>query len=255
MLTLIKAFLDKIDFLRIAETLRKRNNRRLAAGLHAVLIQSYEIIELYRILLQELRAALKSHQTKEKAHRFFLNPARIAHLLSRQSSNLEVMETITGDLLDELRVLDNSFAELYRSVFPGKFGILSEAQGLLNQARLSVSEGDSAAFPANSLGEYRTLWFTWDRPNEDDRRNITRFLYGDDGREKVVVEVNNHDGDAFFRELERYFRDDDPEGTLKAIEELTEGYRTVLLEHFSVDDLLGDIARVRRHYGCAEGDG
>ncbi len=254
MLTLIKAFLEKVDFLRIAEALRKRNNRRLAAGLHAVLIQSYEIIELYRILLEELRAALKSHQTSGKAHRFFLNPARIAHLLTRQSSNLEVMETITADLLNELRILDNGFAELYQSIFPGKAGILSEAQGLLNQARLSVSEGDPAAFPANSLGEYRTLWFTWDQPNEEDRKHISRFLYGDDGREKVVVEVNNHDGDVFFRELERYFRDDDPESTLIAIEELTERYRAVLLEHFSVDDLLGDIAKVRRHYGWAEGD-
>ena len=48
MLELIKFFLDKIDFLAIAEALRKRKNRQMAARLHLILVQSYEIIELYR---------------------------------------------------------------------------------------------------------------------------------------------------------------------------------------------------------------
>ena len=79
MLELIKFFLEKLDFLAIAEVLRKRKNRQLAARLHAILVQSYEIIELYRVLLDELRAALESHRRVEDqpsllsqsgAHRF-----------------------------------------------------------------------------------------------------------------------------------------------------------------------------------------
>jgi hypothetical protein len=40
MLELIKFFLEKLDFLAIAEVLRKRKNRQLAARLHAILVQS-----------------------------------------------------------------------------------------------------------------------------------------------------------------------------------------------------------------------
>jgi hypothetical protein len=49
MLELLKFVLDKIDFVGLVEMLRKRNNRKSAARLHLILIQSYEIIELYRI--------------------------------------------------------------------------------------------------------------------------------------------------------------------------------------------------------------
>jgi hypothetical protein len=140
MFELIKAILQKIDFLAIAEVVRKHKNRRLAATLHLILIQSYEVIELYRILLEELRAALDSYQRVGDTHRFSLNPERIAFLLSRQSSNLEVMETLIGDLMNELRILDNRFAEAYRSLLPGKFGILFKAQGLLASGRLSLVE-------------------------------------------------------------------------------------------------------------------
>src|SRR5437867_9702593 len=102
MFELMKAFLQKIDVLAIAEVLRKRKNRRIAGALHLILVQSYEVIELYRLLLEELRAALESHGHTVDAHRFILNPERIAALLSRQSSNLEVMETLTKDMMDEL---------------------------------------------------------------------------------------------------------------------------------------------------------
>src|SRR5258708_5863379 len=127
MLALLKAFFERLDFLSIAETLRQRKNRREAARLFVILSQSYEILELYRILLQELRAALESHQRNDDRHRFYLNPARIASLLARQSSNLEVMELLISDLLDQLRILDNKFVESYRSLFPGKASILFEA--------------------------------------------------------------------------------------------------------------------------------
>lgn len=246
MLELLKIFLEKIDFLAIAETLRKRKNRRIAAQLHIILVQSYEIIELYRVLLDELTAALKSHQRTDGQHRFTLNPHRIAALLARQSSNLHVMDTLTLDLLDELRILDSRFAEMYRSLIPGKASILFEAENLLAEGRLPLAESGPTSFPANARGEYRTLWFTPNAPQED-RKQIEQYLYGWNGREKTVVDVNVHDGDAFFRELERYFMEDDPVGRLQAIEVLTEKYRDVLLQNFSVDDLLGDIDKVRRH--------
>ena len=243
---LIKFFLEKIDFLAITEALRKRKNRRVVARLHIILVQSYEIIELYRILLDELRAALESYQFADDQHRFFLNPARIASLLERQASNLQVMETLTIDLMDELRILDNKFAEAYRSLLLGKFTILFEAQGLLTGGRLSLVESGPQHFPATVHGEYRTLWFTSEVPQED-RRQIEKYLYGWNGQEKTVIDVNIHDGDAFFRELERYFEEEDPMKRLHEIEELTENYRDVLLKSFSVEDLLSEIGKIRRH--------
>ena len=247
MLELLKVFLEKIDFLAIAEALRKRKNRRIAAQLHVILVQSYEIIELYRVLLDELSAALKSHQRRDDQHRFELNPHRVAALLSRQSSNLSVMVTLTSDLMGELRILDNRFAEAYQSIFPGKFSILFEAEQLLAEGRLPLAESGPDRFPANANGEYRALWFTPDAPKED-RQQLEQYLYGWNGREKMVVDVNVHDGDAFFMELQRYFVDDDPVGRLQAIEVLTEKYRDALLQNFNVEDLLGDIGKVRRHY-------
>lgn len=251
MLELIKFFLEKLDFLAIAEVLRKRKNRQLAARLHAILVQSYEIIELYRVLLDELRAALESHRRVEDGHRFFLNPARIASLLDRQSSNLQVMETLSLDLMNELRVLDNKFAEAYRSLLPHKFGILFQARGLLAEGRLPLVESGPENFPATVEGEYRTLWFTWEAPKED-RQEIEKYLYGDNGQEKTIVDVNIHDGDAFFRELKRYFEKENPLNRLDEIEKLTENYRNVLLENFSIEDILSEIGKVRRHYSWAK---
>jgi hypothetical protein len=252
MLTLIKTFLEKIDFLAIAEALRKRKNRRLSAGLYVVLVQSYEIIELYRILLDELHAALESHRYNDVAHRFNLNPARVAHLLTRQSSNLEVMETLTGELLNELRIVDNRFVEAYRSLFPGKFGILFEARHLLDNGRLLLSDADAEGYPVNFHHESRALSFSGVKPSDEERQQSASYIYSNQG--KAAFEVSIYDGDIFFAELERYFREDDPYSKLKAIEDLTEEYRKVLLEHFSVDDLLGEIAKVRRHYGWAESE-
>jgi hypothetical protein len=248
MFELLKAFLLKIDFLTIAELLRKRKNRRMAAALHLILVQSYEIIEVYRILLAELQAVLESRERDRDAHRLALNPARIAALLSRQSSNLEVMDTLTNELMNELRVLDSRFAETYRSLFPGKFGILFHAQTLLASGRLPLAETGPEHFPASVQGDYRTLWFTWSAP-EGDRREVEKYLYPQTGTEKAVVDVSVHDGDAFFRELLRYFENEQPLKRLREIETLTERYRDILLQHFSLEDLLSEIGTVRRHHG------
>jgi len=250
MLELLRFLLEKLDFVAIADAARKRGNRRAAAQLHLILVQSYEIVELYGVLLDELRAALEGHQRADDGHRFLLNPSRIAHLLVRQSSNLSVIETLIGGLLDELRILDNAFAEAYREIIPGKCSILVEAEGLLAEGRLPLAETGPDAFPATADGEYRTLWFTPEPPQED-REQVEQHLYPWNGGPKTVVDVNIHDGDAFFRELDRYFRTEDPVGRLHKLEELTERYRKVLLQTFTLEDLLSDISKVRKHHNWA----
>lgn len=248
MIELLKFLLEKLDFVSIAEAVRKRGNRRAAARLHLILVQSYEIIELYTILLDELHAALEAHKVVGERHRFHLNPSRVTSLLARQSSNLAVMDTLTHDLIDELLVLDNKFTKYYRSLMPGKFGILFEAEGLLAGGRLPLAETEPSVFPASADGAYRTLWFTPDPPKED-RREVEKYLYGWNGREKTVLDVNIHDGDAFFEAVREYFRTENPVGRLKDLKKATEEYREVLLSTFTTEDLLADISKVRRHYG------
>jgi hypothetical protein len=251
MLELLKFFLQKIDFLAIAEMSRKHNNRKTAAQLHLILVQSYEIIELYQVLLDELQAALESYQKVGSREYFSLNPSRLASLLKRQASNLEVMEHLSYELMDELRILDNQFLEAYRSILPGKFGILFEAQNLLSQGRLPLGESQPKYFPATHEGEYRTLWFTWEKPTED-RKNVEKYLHGWSGEEKVVIDVNIHDGDIFFNELARYFDKEDPIKRLSEIKVLTESYRKVLQQSFSIEDVLSDIGKVRKHRSRAK---
>jgi hypothetical protein len=167
MFELLMYLLDKLDYLKIIEALRKRNNRQHAANLHLILVQAREILEIYRILLDELHAALRSHQSADEGHRFYLNPSRIAALLQRQHSNIGVMDTMIHDLLDVVRVLDSDFAETFLSIFPGKTGILSEAMVVFGQDRLPLAESGPGHFPADPEGAYRTLWFTWEKPPAD----------------------------------------------------------------------------------------
>ncbi|MBL1271680.1 MAG: hypothetical protein COB25_007245 [Oceanospirillales bacterium] len=248
MLELLKFLFEKIDFLAIAEVLRKRGNRRSAARLHLILVQSYEIIELYEILLDELKAALDGREVVDDAHRFHLNPNRIASLLSRQSSNLAVMDTLIHDLIGELRIVDNQFAEAYLSFMPSKFGILFEAESLLAGGRLPLADTKPRDFPASSDGVYRTLWFTAEPPRED-RKDLEKYLYGWNGQEKTILDVNIHDGDAFFETMKDYFHTEEPFKKLKELKKLTDGYKEVLMNCFTLEDLLTDIPKVRRHYG------
>ena len=251
MLEMLKFFFQKIDFLAIAEMSRKHKNRKMAAQLHLILVQSYEIIELYQVLLDELQAALGSHKKVGNQEYFSLNPSRIASLLKRQASNIEVMEHLTYELMDELRILDNQFLEVYRSIFPGKFGILFEAQHLLLQGRLPLGESQPKYFPATPEGEYRTLWFTGKTPTED-RKSVEKILHCFSGEEKIVIDVNIHDGDVFFNELARYFDKEDPINRLSEIKVLTENYRKVLQQNFSIEDVLSEIGKVRKHSNWAK---
>ena len=155
--------------------------------------------------------------------------------------------TLTLDtLMDELRILDNSFVENYRSLCRGKADILATACDLLHRGRLPVVEGNPQQFPANELNEYRTLWFPSEQPSGD-RRYREKFLHGWDGQEKIVVDVSIYDGERFFREIALYFEKENPIEKLGEIRDLTERYREVLLQNFSVDDLWHDIGAVRKH--------
>ena len=250
MLELLKFFFEKLDFFAISAELKKRHHQRIAARLYVILVQAYEIIELCRILLDELSAALDSHQRQEDSHRFRLNPSRIAFLLSRQASNLVVMETMTSDLIDELRILDNSFAQAFRDLVPGKQGILFEAQCLLEEGRLPLAETGPEKFPENGRGEYRTLWFSHREPSEARQEEISS-AYLQDTRGRSVIDVNLHDGDAFFQELDRYFREENPLERTRALEALADRYKGALLQNFKLEDLIGDIGKIRRHVSWA----
>lgn len=247
MLELIKVLLEKLDFIEVANFIRERKKRLLAARLHLVLVQSYEILEIYRVLLAELRAALKTHTKSDDGHRFHLNSAHVAALLSRQASNLSVMDALTLDLLNELRVLDNKFMETYRSILPGKTSILFQAENLLASGRLPLAETGPKEFPASLDGSYRTLRFTQEEPKEE-RRIIEQHLHGYRGYDLPVVDVTVSDGDLFFNELRRYFSEQDPEKRLRELTELTDTYKTTLMRIFTTEDLLADIGKVRRNY-------
>lgn len=248
MFEVLKFFLEKLDFLAIVEYLRKRGNRRTAARLHLILIQSYEIIELYEVLLDELQAALDSHKKISNRHCFYLDPHRLSYLLGRQSSNVAIMETLTYDLLEEIRLFDNKFSEIYRAIIPGKAGILFEAHSLLSSGRLPLAETQPSTFPASKDGVYRTIWFT-SEPVSENRRELEKYLHGYDGRDKTIVDVSIHDGDIFFNVLEEYFQKEKPTERLQDIKKITDTYREALLKNFTTEDILSDISAVRKHYG------
>ncbi|OJU35291.1 MAG: hypothetical protein BGN99_19300 [Alphaproteobacteria bacterium 65-37] len=247
MLALLQYLLDKVDYFKIIEALRKRNNREHAARLHLILVQAREILEIYRILLDELQAALRSHQTTDAGHRFYLNPLHIAALLQRQQSNLAVMDHMIHDLLDAVRILDSSFTEVFRSIYPGKTGILSEAMAVFGQDRFPLGEAGPDHFPADPEGVYRTLWFTWSKPPED-RSEIEKYLYGWNGTPKKIVDVSIHDSQKFFKALETYFSGHNPYAKLLLLEQITEKYNAALVANFELGDILSNIANVRKHW-------
>ena len=138
--------------------------------------------------------------------------------------------------------MSKDFKPVYDELFSGKFGALWGGMNLLSQARLSTGKH----WRLTDKGEetYRTLWFTWDPPAED-RSEVARYLHGDDGTEKYVVDVNNNDGEEFFREIERYLREEDPYGSLARLETETELLRVALEKHFSMSDIIGELKNVK----------
>ena len=70
MLGLVQWFFEKVDFVKIADFVRSRNNRTAAARLYYALILSYDIIDIYRVILDELRASLETHKKVDGGHTF-----------------------------------------------------------------------------------------------------------------------------------------------------------------------------------------
>jgi hypothetical protein len=242
-LELIKFVLSKLDFLEISEFLRTRNNRRVVASLFRVLIATYDFIDLYREILDELRDILDARNHEHGKLQFSFNPARMTYLLSRQSANLENLETLYTSAVAEIRIVDNEFAKSLLRLTGGKGGLLLDAQMLLMSGRLSLADTGPDQFPVGTDKVYRTLWFSDNKPSEDDRDIAPNVP----GSELQRVDVNFYDGEEFFKELDHYFRDKDPLRQLNEIEEMTERYKQALLVNFNLENALSDIGSVARY--------
>lgn len=250
MIGLFTAFLKRLDFVRLAEAQRGRNNREAAAQLHAGLLIAYEIIEIFQILLDELGAALRTHRLEDTRHKFTLNPWRLRSLLLAQADNLDKLDHVMRNHYSAVRLLSPEFEKVYREIFAGKIDLLLDARVLLTEARLPIND-DHPFPPSDQAGlTYRTLWFSPDPPAED-RKEIERYLHGYTGEEKVVVDVHISDGEAFFRELDAYFARQNPIALLADLRAVTDEYRLALERRFQISDLLADIGRVARRSNWA----
>jgi hypothetical protein len=247
MLTLLKYLFEKLDFAPIVEMLRQRNNREMAAQLHLVFVKACEILDLHKAILSDLNEAIQSHKRSDDAHTFKINPHRMIWLLQRQAANFEDMDFLVGKLTHALRILDPVLWRLYRDIEPGKAGILFDAQLILSNGRLPAVEQSVRELCVDENRKYRTLWFGEISP-EENRQEMEKYLHGDDGRKKYVIDVNVRDGDRFFTELDRYFVSYEPLRRLQELDNHIENYRRILIDNFSVSDLLSDIRRVGRNF-------
>jgi hypothetical protein len=242
MLELIKFILEKIDVLSISEAIREEKNRKASSRLFLILVTSYEIIEEYERIISYLMEFLKGLENTE--NEFYFNSAYMINLLNKQAFNLEKMDVLLYDLVRELRVVDNKFYVQYKELIPGKFGLLDDARSLLMSGRLSLVESGPSQFPADRNGSYRTLWFTETLPDED-REETEKYLYGWDGTEKNIVDVNIHDGPRFIEELKLYFERVRPFETLALLEGLTESYKNTLINNFTLEEVISEVGRVK----------
>ncbi|WP_066793686.1 hypothetical protein [Sphingomonas soli] len=245
MLALLKWLFEHIDFVKIAELQRGRNNRKVAARLHLALIAAYEIVDVQETLLDILNAALKSYRKDGDRHIISVNAHWTANLLRRQADNLEKLDRLLRDLYAEIRLLDPSFEANYRAMFPGKFGILFDAQYLLWQARLPIGEDHPVPWMDGDGLVYRTLWLGPLEPDKD-RDEERRYLHPVNGTEKDIIDVHASDGTAFMVELERYFEVEKPFERLAALKESAESYKQALTEHLSLSDVLAEIGNLKR---------
>ncbi|MEA3095491.1 MAG: hypothetical protein QOJ04_6833 [Caballeronia sp.] len=244
MLKLMLNFLEKLDIPKIVEFQRNRNNRKAAAQLFLGLSVAYNIIEVAEILLDELEAALESHQRIDGTDRFDLNLHRMRALLRAQSDNLERLDALFGALYAEFRLLSPEFERTYSQMFAGKYGALMDAQMLLADARLPIHEDHP--FPPTDEFErpYRTLWFSLGGDADADRDHIRRYLHGDCGIPKIVIDVRPDDGEPFFRELDRYFTEENPRQLLTRMKESAGHYGAALEQRLTLADVLAEIGSV-----------
>lgn len=251
MLGLLKFVLERVDVLQLAKYFRDKRNRKASAQLFLILATTYDIIELYRTILDELHAALRSQTEGANSHKFNLNHWRMRSLLSAQWSNLERLETMLSAMREEVGILESDFAQSLDELFPGKFGILFEAQQLLHDGRLALGEADIKSLPKGRDGKYRTLWFT-DEPPTEDRAELAKYLHGWDGTEKDVIDVNFHDGKPFFDMLDWYFRTEQPEERLAKLKVLADRYKQALIDQLTLEDVLAEIGNLKRYENWAE---
>lgn len=244
MLNLLKKFFDIVDVPKIVDFQRNRNNRAAAARLFLGLATAYDINEIGEVLLDELEAALASHRRTERGDSFTLNLYRVRALLAEQADNLDQLDTLFRDMYSELRLLSPDFEPTYSAVFPGKYSALMDAQMLLSDARLPIHEDHP--FPPTDEFErpYRTLWFS--PAVDDDRERTRRLLHGDCGVPKQVIDVHPSDGEQFFRELDRYFREERPRKLLDDLKEAAERYRAAMERNLSLSDVLAEIGSIRK---------
>jgi hypothetical protein len=244
MLAFLKWFFERIDFVKIAELQRGRNNRKAAARLHLVLVTAYDIIDVQETLLATLATALADYRKEGDRHIIGMNPHWTAGILRRQADNLEKLDRLLRDLYAEVRLLDPTFEANYRAMFAGKFGILFDAQSLLWQARLPIHEDHPVPWTDGEGLVYRTLWLG---PIEagTDREKERGYLHPMNGIEKEVIDVHSSDGTAFIVELERYFEVEKPYIRLAALKEAAESYKQALTEHLSLSDVLAEIGNLK----------
>lgn len=248
MLGTITACLEKVDFLKLSESIRGRANRRIAGHLFLALTVVYEIIEIFEMLLGELKASLVDYRAEAETYRFTLEPNRITALLQVQADNLGRLDYIFGELNEEIRFLSPEFAETCRELnFGNKFSVLTDAHILLTHARLPLNE-TFPAIPARAKQEiHRMLWFS-PNPSPDDRRIMKEFLLGSADGEEKFVDVHITDGEPFFKELERHFYKDNPLELLNRLKLVADKYRTSLENNFTLSELLSDIGSIKSRY-------
>ncbi|AXE63572.1 hypothetical protein BBF93_04570 [Hyphomonas sp. CACIAM 19H1] len=246
MLEIIKFVLEKIDFAGIAKHLRESRNRRASAKLFLILSTSYDVIELYRTILEEMQAALSGHTKSDTGHRFHLNHYRMRNLLQTQWQNLERLDLLISEMGEEVSLLENGFGNALREILPYKFGILFEAQQLLAEGRLGLGNTDINHLAKGQDGKFRTLWFTSEPPTED-RDEIAKYLHGWNGTKKDVHDVNFHDGDEFFKTLKWYIDEVQPFDQLDELERLVERYKTALIDNLTLEDVLSEFGALKRY--------
>ena len=240
MLNLLQWFFEQIDFVRVAEFIRGRNNRLAAARLLKAVVIAYDIIEIYEILLDELGAASESYGHPSTSQSFELNQYRVSALLLTQMDNLDQLETIVTELYDELRLLDAGFEKTYRHLCRGKFPILWDAHVLLAESRLPL-EMPTPDEDWRTAG-LRALSFDHST-DEADRVPAWDFVYGTGSTEGVDVHVN--DAREFFQELDRYFRESEPYAQLGELRQSADRFKEALLQHLEISDLLTDLGNLR----------
>jgi len=245
--TILKC-LEKVDFLKLSEALRGRNNRQAAARLFLALTITYEIIEIFEVLVADLKCALESNRRSENACHFTLNPYRISELLKVQADNLGRLDHVLGDLYQEIRILSPEFERTLRQMgFGTKFTALLEAQIMLADACWPLNDEFLQPRPDMEPTVFKLLTFSSEVPSNDwDAKSSYGHAWA--GTAHVVVDIPIQGKETFFEAIGEYFTQSDPFGRIERLRATAETYRAALEKHFTLSDLLSDIGSVKSRY-------